>query len=64
MYDNIDIDSDSFKEVRDIILDNNDEDIVNELEVNVSKLIEVLKDTDKVLEEYNDNGYKERISVI
>ena len=64
MYDNIDIDSDSFKEVKDIMLDNDDEDIVNDLEINVTKLIEVLKDTDMKLEEYNDNGYRERISVI
>ena len=64
MYDNIDIDSDIFKEVKDIMLDNDDEDIVNELEMNVTKLIEVLKETDTKLNEYNDNGYKERISVI
>ena len=64
MYDNIDIDSDIFKEVKDIMLDNDDEDIVNDLEINVTKLIEVLKDTDMKLEEYNDNGYRERISVI
>lgn len=64
MYDNIDIDSDIFKEVKDIMLDNDDEDIINDLEINVTKLIEVLKDTDMKLEEYNDNGYRERISVI
>ncbi|MGN0966831.1 MAG: hypothetical protein ACI4OP_04485 [Candidatus Coprovivens sp.] len=64
MYDNIDIDSDIFKEVKDIMLDNDDEDIINNLEINVTKLIEVLKDTDMKLEEYNDNGYRERISVI
>lgn len=64
MYDNIDIDSDIFKEVKDIMLDNDDEDIINDLENNVIKLIEVLKDTDMKLEEYNDNGYRERISVI
>lgn len=64
MYDNIDIDSDIFKEVKDIMLDNNDEDIINDLENNVTKLIEVLKDTDMKLEEYNDSGYRERISVI
>lgn len=64
MYDNIDIDSDIFKEVKDIMLDNDDEDIVNDLEINILKLIEVLNDTDKKLEEYNDNGYRERISVI
>lgn len=64
MYDNIDIDSDIFKEVKDIMLDNDDEDIINDLENNVTKLIEVLKDTDLKLEEYNDNGYRERISVI
>jgi mRNA-degrading endonuclease RelE of RelBE toxin-antitoxin system len=64
MYDNIDIDSDIFKEVKDIMLDNDDEDIINDLENNVTKLIEVLKDTDMKLEEYNDNGYRERISVI
>ena len=64
MYDNIDIDSDIFKEVKDIMLDNDDEDIINDLEINVTKLIEVLKDTDIKLEEYNDNGYRERISVI
>ena len=46
------------------MLDNDDEDIVNDLEINVTKLIEVLKDTDMKLEEYNDNGYRERISVI
>ena len=64
MYANIDIDSDIFKEVKDIMLDNDDEDIINDLENNVTKLIEVLKDTDMKLEEYNDNGYRERISVI
>ena len=64
MYDNIDIDSDIFKEVKDIMLDNDDEDIINDLENNVTKLIEVLKDTDMKLEAYNDNGYRERISVI
>ena len=64
MYDNIDIDSDIFKEVKDIMLDNDDEDIINDLENNVTKLIEVLKDTDMKFEEYNDNGYRERISVI
>lgn len=64
MYDNIDIDSDIFREVKDIMLDNDDEDIINDLEINVTKLIEVLKDTDMKLEEYNDNGYRERISVI
>lgn len=64
MYDNIDIDSDIFKEVKDIMLDNDDEDIINDLENNVTKLIEVLKETDMKLEEYNDNGYRERISVI
>jgi hypothetical protein len=64
MYDNIDIDSDIFKEVKDIMLDNDDEDVINDLEINVTKLIEVLKDTDMKLEEYNDNGYRERISVI
>lgn len=64
MYDNIDIDSDIFKEVKDIMLDNDDEDIINNLEINVTKLIEVLKDTDMKLEDYNDNGYRERISVI
>ncbi len=64
MYDNIDIDSDIFKEVKDIMLDNDDEDIINDLENNILKLIEVLKDTDMKLEEYNDNGYRERISVI
>ena len=64
MYDNIDIDSDIFKEVKDIMLDNGDEDFINDLEINILKLIEVLKDTDMKLEEYNDNGYRERISVI
>lgn len=64
MYDNIDIDSDIFKEVKDIMLDNDDEDVINDLEINILKLIEVLKDTDMKLEEYNDNGYIERISVI
>lgn len=64
MYDNINIDSEIFKEVKDIMLDNDDEDIVNDLEINVTKLIEVLKDTDMKLEEYNNNGYRERISVI
>lgn len=64
MYDNIDIDSDIFKEVKDIMLDNDDEDVINDLEINILKLIEVLKDTDMKLEEYNDNGYRERISVI
>lgn len=64
MYDNIDIDSDIFREVKDIMLDNDDEDVINDLEINVTKLIEVLKDTDMKLEEYNDNGYRERISVI
>jgi len=64
MYDNIDIDSDIFKDVKDIMLDNDDEDVINDLEINVTKLIEVLKDTDMKLEEYNDNGYRERISVI
>ena len=64
MYDNIDIDSDIFKEVKDIMLDNDYEDIINDLENNILKLIEVLKDTDMKLEEYNDNGYRERISVI
>lgn len=64
MYDNIDIDSDIFREVKDIMLDNDDEDFINDLEINILKLIEVLKDTDMKLEEYNDNGYRERISVI
>ena len=64
MYDCIDIDSDIFKEVKNILIDNNDDDILNDLEIKVTKLIEVLNITNDKLEEYSDVGYKERISVI
>ena len=64
MYDVIDVDSDVFKEIKDMLLVCNEEDLANELENKVLELIDTLKNVDENLSKYSDTGYKERISVI
>lgn len=64
MYEVINIDSDVFKSIKDMLLDNGEEDLVNELENKVIELVDTLKNVDDNLSKYTDTGYKERISVI
>lgn len=64
MYEVINTDSDVFKNVKDMLLESDEEDLVKELENNVIELIDTLKNVDENLSKYTDTGYKERISVI
>ena len=64
MYEVINTDSDVFKNVKDMLLESDEEDLVKELESNVIELIDTLKSVDENLSKYTDTGYKERISVI
>ena len=64
MYDVVNIDSDIFKSIKDMLLENDEEDLVNELENKVIELVDTLKNVDDNLSKYTDTGYKERISVI
>ena len=64
MYEVINTDSDVFKCIKDMLLESDEEDLVNELENNVIELIDTLKNVDDNLSKYTDTGYKERISVI
>lgn len=64
MYEVINTDSDVFKSIKDMLLENEEEDLANELESNVIELIDTLKNVDENLSNYTDAGYKERISVI
>lgn len=64
MYEVINTDSDVFKNVKDMLLESDEEDLVKELENNVIELIDTLKSVDENLSKYTDTGYKERISVI
>jgi chaperonin cofactor prefoldin len=64
MYEVINTDSDVFKNVKDMLLESDEEDLVKELENNVIELIDTLKNVDENLSKYADTGYKERISVI
>ena len=64
MYEVINIDSDVFKSIKDMLLEGNEEDLVNELENKVIELVDTLKNVDENLGKYTETGYKERISVI
>lgn len=64
MYEVINTDSDVFKSIKDMLLESDEEDLVNELENNVIELIDTLKNVDDNLNKYTDTDYKERISVI
>ena len=63
-YDVIDIDSEIFLQIKDYMINNDNEDLVYDLESDIAKLIEVLKNDNDELSKYENNGYKERISVI
>lgn len=64
MYDVIDVNSDIFKDIKFLLLDNKDENIVIELEDCVIDLIDTLKSVDTYLNECSKEDYNERISVI
>ena len=63
-YDVIDIDSEMFLQIKDYMINDDNEDLVYDLESDIAKLIEVLKNANDELSKYENNGYKERISVI
>lgn len=62
--ENIDIDSELFKQIKDFMINDGNEDKLYELENNVTKFIDLLKKYEEELSSYDNNEYKERISVI
>lgn len=63
-YDVIDIDSEIFLQIKDYMINDDNEDLVYDLESDITNLIEVLKSVNDELSKYENNDYKERISVI
>ena len=63
-YDVIDIDSETFLQIKDYMINDDNEDLVYDLESDITNLIEVLKSVSDELSKYENNDYKERISVI
>ena len=63
-YDVIDIDSEMFLQIKDYMINDDNEDLVYDLESDITNLIEVLKSVNDELSKYENNDYKERISVI
>lgn len=63
-YDVIDIDSEMFLQIKDYMINDDNEDLVYDLENDITNLIEVLKSVNDELSKYENNDYKERISVI
>lgn len=62
--DNIDIDSELFKQIKDFMIDDGNEDRLYELESNVTKFIDLLKKCEEELNSYDNSDYQERISVV
>lgn len=62
--DNIDIDSELFKQIKDYMINNDNEDKLYELESDVTKFIDLLKKYEEELSSYDVSEFKERISVI
>lgn len=62
--DNIDIDSELFKQIKDFMINDGNEDKLFELESNVTKFIDLLKKCEEELSSYDNSNYQERISVI
>lgn len=63
-YDVIDIDSEIFLQIKDYMINNDNEDLVYDLESDIANLIEVLNNANDELSKFENNDYKERISVI
>ena len=63
-YDVIDIDSEIFLQIKDYMINDGNEDLVYDLESDITNLIEVLNNANDELSKFENNDYKERISVI
>ena len=63
-YDVIDIDSEIFLQIKNYMINDNNEDLVYDLESDIANLIEVLNNANDELSKFENKDYKERISVI